>query len=117
MLAPNIHPINNPNQHLISANNNNMSDKLANSMPNGLLRVAETQINRNIENNLKNTDLRQIYTPRLAPSAGSLTESFLKSRSNMSPIYRFNEAATKYNMTSVAPTFLKQIKNNVDIVI
>ena len=117
MVTPNIHPINNPYQHLISGNINIMSDKLANSMPNGLLRVAETQINRNIENNLKNTDLRQIYTPRLAPSAGSLTESFLKSRSNMSPIYRFNEAATKYNMTSVAPTFLKQIKNNVDLVI
>ena len=117
MLTTNIHPINNPNQHLISANINSMSDKLANSMPNGLLRVAETQTNRNIENNLKNTDLRQIYTPRFAPSAGSLTESFLKSRSNMSPIYRFNEAATKYQMTSVAPTFLKQIKNNVDLVI
>ena len=117
MVTTNIHPINSPNQHLISANINNMSDKLANSMPNGLLRVAETQTNRNIENNLKNTDLRQIYTPRLAPSAGSLTESFLKSRSNMSPIYRFNEAATKYQMTSVAPTFLKQIKNNVDLVI
>ena len=116
MITTNIHPIHNPNQHLISTNNN-MSDKLANSMPNGLLRVAETQTNRNIENNLKNTDLRQIYTPRLAPSPGSLTENFLKSRSNMSPIYRFNEAATKYQMTSVAPTFLKQIKNNVDLVI
>jgi hypothetical protein len=69
-----------------------MSDKLANNMPNGLLRVAETQINRNIENNLKNTNLRQIYAPKLAPSNGSLTESFLKSRSNMSPVYRFNEA-------------------------
>ena len=117
MITTNIHPINNPNQHLISANINNMSDKLANSMPNGLLRVAEPQTNRNIENNLKNTDLRQIYTPRLAPSTGSLTENFLKSRSNMSPIYKFNEAATKYQMTSVAPTFLKQIKNNVDLVI
>jgi len=116
MLASNIHPINNPNQHLISANNY-ISDKLANSMPNGLLRVAETQTNRNIENNLKNTNLRQVYTPRLAPSAGSLTENFIKSRSSMSPIYRFNEAATKYQMTSIAPTFLKQIKNNVDLVV
>ena len=117
MISTNIHPIHNPNQHLISANINNMSDKLANSMPNGLRRVAETQTNRNIENNLKNTNLRQVYTPRLAPSIGSLTENFLKSRSNMSPIFRFNEAATKYQMTSVAPTFLKQIKNNVDLVI
>ena len=77
MITTNIHPIHNPNQHLISTNNN-MSDKLANSMPNGLLRVAETQTNRNIENNLKNTDLRQIYTPRLAPSTGSLTEKNLQ---------------------------------------
>ena len=117
MLATNTYPINNHNQYSINTYNTNMSDKLANNMPNGLLRVAETQINRNIENNLKNTDLRQIYTPRLAPSTGSLTDNFLKSRSNMSPIYRFNEAATKYQMTSVAPTFLKQIKNNVDLVI
>ena len=117
MLVTNTYPINNHNQYSINTYNTNMSDKLANNMPNGLLRVAETQTNRNIENNLKNTDLRQIYTPRLAPSTGSLTENFLKSRSTMSPIYRFNEAATKYQMTSVAPTFLKQIKNNVDLVI
>ena len=47
MIPTSIHPIHNPNQHLISTNNNHISDKLANSMPNGLLRVAETQTNRN----------------------------------------------------------------------
>ena len=113
MLATNINPINNYNQYSINTYNTNMSDKLANNMPNGLLRVAETQINKNIENNLKNTNLRQIYAPKLAPSSGSLTESFLKSRANMSPVYRFNEAATKYQMTSIAPIFLKQLKNSV----
>ena len=117
MLVNNTYPINNHNQYSINTHNINMSDRVANSMPNGLIRVAETQTNKNIENNLKNSNLRQIYVPKLAPSTGSLTESFLKSRSNMSPIYRFNEAATKYQMTSVAPTFLKQIKNNVDLVI
>ena len=117
MLNTNIIPINNNTSYSTNTYNAINSDKLANNMPNGLLRVAETQINRNIENNLKNTNLRQIYTPKLAPSTGSLTESFIKSRSNMSPIYRFNEAATKYQMTSVAPTFLKQLKNNVDLVI
>ena len=117
MLATNTYPINQHSQYSINTYNTNMSDKLANNMPNGLLRVAETQINRNIENNLKNTNLRQIYTPKLAPSTGSLTESFLKSRSNMSPIYRFNEAATKYQMTSTSPLFLKQIKSNIDLVI
>jgi hypothetical protein len=117
MLTTNIHPINAHNQYSINTYNTNMSDKLANNMPNGFLRVAETQTNRNIENNIKNRNLRQIYAPKLAPSTGSLTESFIKSRSNMSPIYRFNEAATKYQMTSVAPTFLKQLKNNVDLII
>src|SRR5210317_2252047 len=117
MLATNTYPINNLNQYSINTYNTNMSDILANNMLNGLLRVAETQINRNIENNLKNTNLRQIYAPKLAPSSGSLTESFLKSRANMSPVYRFNEAATKYQMTSIAPIFLKQLKNSVDLVI
>ena len=54
MLATNTYPINNHNQYSINTYNTRMSDKLANNMPNGLLRVAETQINRNIENNIKN---------------------------------------------------------------
>ena len=49
MLATNTYPINNHNQYSINTYNTNMSDKLANNMPNGLLRVAETQINRNIK--------------------------------------------------------------------
>ena len=50
MLATNTYPINQHSQYSINTYNTNMSDKLANNMPNGLLRVAETQINRNIEN-------------------------------------------------------------------
>lgn len=117
MQTTNIHSISPHNQYSMNTAYSMMNDKLANIMPNGLLRVAETQINKNIENNLKNTNLRQIYAPKLAPSSGSLTENFLKSRANMSPVYRFNEAATKYQMTSIAPIFLKQLKNNVDLVI
>ena len=105
------------NQYNISNNRTNIPNYIANNMPNGLVKISEPQNNKNIENNLKNTDLRQIYSPRFAPSSGSLTENFLKSRSNMSPIFRFNEAATKYAMVSIAPTQLSNIKKNIDLML
>ena len=105
------------NQYNISNNRTNIPNYIANNMPNGLVKISEPQNNKNIENNLKNTDLRQIYSPRFAPSSGSLTENFLKSRSNMSPIYRFNEAATKYEMVSMAPINLNNIKKNIDLML
>jgi hypothetical protein len=117
MNMPTIQPISSYNQFSTKFVNTGLSDKFANSMPNGLTKVSEPQNNKNINNNIRNTDLRQIYTAKLAPSAGSTTENFLKSRSNLSPVYKFNEAATKYEMTSVAPIFLKQLKKNVDLVI
>ena len=107
----------NYNQYNITNKRNTIPDYIANNMPNGLVKISEPQNNKNIENNLKNTDLRQIYSPRFAPSSGSLTESFLRSRSNMSPIFRFNEAATKYEMVSVAPISLTKIKRNIDLII
>ena len=107
----------NLNQYSISNTNTNLSDKLANNMPNGLVRITEPKDTKFIANNVRNTDLRQIYSPRLAPSTGSFTENFLKSRSNLSPVFKFNEAATRYQMTSVPPTFLKQIKHNIDLII
>ena len=117
MNVPIIQPIQNYNQYSTNFVGAGLSDKVANSMPNGLVKISEPQNNKNSNNNLKNTDLRQIYTAKLAPSAGSMTENFLKSRSNLSPVYRFNEAATKYEMTSVAPIFLKQLKKNINLVI
>ena len=107
----------NYNQNNTSNYRTNIPEYTAKAMPNGLLKIAEPQNNKNLENNIKNTDLRQIYSPRFAPSSGSLTESFLKSRSNMSPIFRFNEAATKYEMISAPPINLNKIKKNIDIFI
>ena len=107
-----------PNFNYSSYNNRtNIPETLANSMPNGLLRISQPTNNKNIEHNLKNSDLRQVYSPRFAPSSGSLTENFLKSRSNFSPIFRFNEAATKYEMVSVPPTHLSKIKKNIDLIL
>ena len=117
MNLPIIQPISNYNNITTNYVGNGLSNSVANNMPNGLVRISEPQHNKNTANNLRNADLRQIYTAKLAPSIGSMTESFLKSRSNSSPIFRFNEAATRYEMTSVAPIFPKQIKKNVDLII
>ena len=94
-----------------------LPDNVANSVPNGLVKISEPQNNKNVNNNLKNTSLRQIYVPKLAPSSGSLTENFLKSRARLSPIFRFNEMASKYEMVSVAPITLNQVKKNINLVI
>jgi len=115
MLATSPYPINNYNQYSTNTFNNNMSDKLANNMPNGLLRVTETQINKNILNNFANETVKRIFNPKLAPSVGSLTENFLKARSTNTPLYINNEASTKYEMISASPVFLKQIKRNIDL--
>jgi len=105
------------NQYRMNNIRSNISENVANNMPNGLVKVFEPQNSKNIENNIKNSELRQIYSPRFAPSSGSLTENFLKSRSNLTPIFIFNEASTKYEMVSVAPISLTKIKRNIDIII
>ena len=117
MELSNLQTTTNYNQYTISNNRTNMPESIANSMPNGLVRINEPQNNKNIEHNLRNTDLRQVYSARYAPSSGSLTENFLKSRSNMSPIFRFNEAATKYEMISTPPIHLTKIKRSIDLII
>tara|TARA_B100001059_G_C17270586_1_gene303414 strand:- start:95 stop:448 length:354 start_codon:yes stop_codon:yes gene_type:complete len=117
MEPTNIQTNTNFNQFRINNFRSNIPDNVANNMPNGLVKVSEPQNNKNIDNNIKNSNLRQIYSPRFAPSSGSLTENFLKSRSNLTPIFRFNEASIKYEMISVAPINLTKIKRNIDLII
>ena len=117
MLNTNIVPINNNTSYSTNTYNAISNDKLANNMPNGLLRVAETQTNKNILNNFANNTIKRMFSPKLAPSSGALTENFLKARSNNSPVYINNEASTKYEMISAPPLFLKQIKRSIDIIV
>lgn len=105
------------NNYSLGSNNYRSSEKTANNMPNGLIKVPEVQNNKNITNNLDGLDLRQIYSTRLAPSSGSMTVNFLKARSNLSPIFKFNEAATRYEMISSAPLTFTEIKKSIDIMI
>ena len=116
MITPLTSIVHNENNNYVS-HNSNISDKVANHMPNGLMRVPEIQNGKNINNNLNNQQLKQLYTAKLAPSAGSLTENFVKAKSLSSPVYRYNEASTKYEAISMGPLMLKQLKKNLDMVI
>ena len=83
-------------------------------MPNGLLRIPSVQNNKDINHQVNNRLLKQIYTQNLAPSIGSLTENFVKAKSLFSPIYRSNEAVAKYEAVSLSPIKLTQVKKDLD---
>tara|TARA_B100000989_G_C19529732_1_gene468916 strand:+ start:1785 stop:2123 length:339 start_codon:yes stop_codon:yes gene_type:complete len=52
------------------------------------------------------------YSVNEAPSNGSSTEAFLKSRTLMEPTYIHNEAKTKYLMVSALPVKSSSIKES-----
>lgn len=91
-----------------------ITDNVAKNMPNGLLRIPSIQNNKDINHQVNNRNLKQIYTQNLAPSIGSLTENFIKAKSLLSPIYRSNEAVAKYEAISISPVKLTQVKKDLD---
>ena len=100
------------------SNLNTISETTAKHMPNGLLRVPLIEDSKNNNHTfVDNKKRRQMYTRMLAPSIGSFTESFLKSKALLSPIYRNNEAIAKYEAISSAPVNFKRIKKTLDRII
>lgn len=95
-----------------------INDKIANNMPNGLLRIPNIDNSKNMNNhNVVNHYPKQIFNAQLSPAIGSLTESFVKSKTLFSPVYRNNEAISKYEAISLGPITLKQIKKRLDRII
>ena len=94
-----------------------VGDITANNMPNGLLRVPHIDNSKNMSNHNVNEYKKNIFTTHLSPSTGSSTENFLKARSLFSPIYRNNEAISKYEAISLGPLMLKQVKKDLDRII
>ena len=94
-----------------------INDISANSMPNGLLRVPHIENSKNMSNHNVNEYKKNIFTAHLSPSTGSSTENFLKARSLYSPVYRNNEAISKYEAISLGPLMLKQVKKDLDRII
>ena len=94
-----------------------LNDISANNMPNGLLRVPHIENSKNMSNHNVNQYKKNIFTTHLSPSTGSSTENFLKARSLLSPVYRNNEAISKYEAISLGPLILKQVKKDLDRII
>ena len=94
-----------------------INDISANNMPNGLLRVPHIENSKNMSNHNVNVYKKNIFTTHLSPSTGSSTENFLKARSLLSPVYRNNEAISKYESISLGPLMLKQVKKDLDRII
>ena len=95
-------------------NYNNISN-IANSVP-----ITENYVRSMGEplrqqNNLHYNYRKQLYSSFGAPSSGSTTESFLKSKSLNSPVYRHNEMSTKYNMISSVPMKLYKMQKSIDL--
>ena len=87
----------------------------ANSMPTNNRLVTEVNVIRKPSNNIPPNYLRQVYAGNQRSGHGSLTESFIRSRSSFSPAYMHNEITTRYDMISAMPMKLAQIKKSFDI--
>lgn len=98
-------------QHL---NSETMSG-FANHVPTNNRTILEPNAIRRPGNNLHPNYLKQVYMPgNNASSNGSSTESFIRSRASMSPAYAHNEILTRYEMISMVPLKLVQIKKSIE---
>ena len=60
-------------------------------------------------------NFKNLYTKTFSYSNGDTTETYLKSKNLMTPVFIYNEAKTKYDMISKLDTSLPNIKLNVDL--
>ena len=116
MITP-LNAINRTENFGYSAQKSPLNSISANNMPNGLLRVPHIDNSKNMNNHNVNEYKKNIFTTHLSPSTGSSTENFLKARSLLSPVYRNNEAISKYEAISLGPLMLKQVKKDLDRII
>ena len=93
---------------------NESSSLSANSMPSNNMTVSETSVTKRPLNNTPPNFIRHVYVNNQTASNGSLTESFIRSRSSLSPSYFHNEIVTRYNMISSIPKNLTQLKKSVE---
>ena len=93
---------------------NESSSLSANSMPINDRIVTETGVTKRALNNEPPNFIRHVYVNSQTVSNGSLTESFIRSRASLSPSYFYNEIVTRYNMISVIPQNITQLKKSVE---
>ena len=116
-MLPNIKPISTiPHSSNHSTGQSSINTGVANTMPITSRNVGDIKNSNRQENNLHHNFRKQVYSPYLAPSNGSTTESFLKSKSIKSSIYRHNEMSTKYHMISAIPIKLYNMQRKIDLI-
>tara|TARA_A200000113_G_scaffold127855_1_gene115071 strand:- start:297 stop:653 length:357 start_codon:yes stop_codon:yes gene_type:complete len=93
---------------------NESSSLSASSMPTNDKIVMETGVTKRALNNAPPNFIRHVYVNNQSASIGSLTESFIRSRSSLSPSYFHNEIVSRYNMISTVPKNLTQLKKSVE---
>ena len=82
----------------------------ASTMPITSKAIHEPNVLSKTNNNVYPNFIRGLYNFDQSASNGSLTESFIRSRASFSPTYMQNEIATRYNMISLIPDSLSQIR-------
>tara|TARA_B100000989_G_C19523856_1_gene465721 strand:+ start:630 stop:971 length:342 start_codon:yes stop_codon:yes gene_type:complete len=97
----------------------NHNQILSNDVAIGMPRVPGSNLNFPV-NPISNTNVfdpkyhgSKRYNPKGAPSHGSSTEAFFKSRNLFEPFFIHNEALTKYEMISKISLKTEDIRNNV----
>ena len=93
---------------------NESSSLTANTMPTTGRIVTETGVPKRALNNEPPNFIRHVYVNNQSASNGSLTESFIRSRASLSPSYFHNEIVTRYNMISVVPNNITQLKKSFE---
>ena len=115
-MLPNIKPISTiPHSSNHSTVQSSVNIGTANTMPTTRI-VGDIKNSNRQENNLHHNFRKQVFSPYLAPSNGSTTESFLKAKSIKSSIYRHNEMSTKYHMISAIPIKLYNMQRKIDLI-
>ena len=99
-----------PSVSAIKTLNKDTSSISASTMPITNKAIQETNVLSRSYNNVHPNFLRGLYNNDKNASSGSLTENFIRSRASLSPTYMQNEIATRYNMISLIPDTLSQIR-------
>ena len=88
----------------------------ANAMPiNQHRQVTEIQNSLRSKEYVQKQNIRELYSSNLSPSSSISTEKYIKSKSNLSPVFMHNEAKTKYEMISNIPMHKKDLNSEVTI--
>ena len=93
------------------------TQQFANGMPISENGITQIEHSSRQFNNLKPNFMKNVYSPSLAPSTGSTTESFLKAKTSYSSNFRQNEKATRYQMTSQQDLKLYNMQKSIDLYI